>query len=85
MKGVAVGMESSSWDGEMIVVSGGSASYLEASGLSRSQMAGIPCGLHSSSGPIGGGWSAPSRAAGVTQYAAIAAVHGAQVTSPNLR
>ena len=55
MKGVAVGMESSSWDGEMIVVGGGSASYLEASGLSRSQMAGIPFGLHSSSGPIGGG------------------------------
>ena len=42
VKGVAVGMESSSWDGEIIVVSGGSASYLEASGLSRSQMAGIP-------------------------------------------
>jgi hypothetical protein len=39
----------------MIVVSGGSAGYLEASGLSRSQMAGIPFGIHSSSGPIGGG------------------------------
>jgi hypothetical protein len=38
-------MESSSWDGDMIVVSGGSASYLEASGLSRGQMAGIPLSL----------------------------------------
>jgi len=39
------GMESSSWDGEIIVVSGGSASYLEAWGLSRGQMAGIPLNL----------------------------------------
>jgi hypothetical protein len=35
-------MESSSSDGDMIVVSGGSAGYLEASGLLRGQMAGIP-------------------------------------------
>jgi len=35
-------MKSSSWDDEVVVVGGGSASYLVASGLLRSQMAGIP-------------------------------------------
>jgi hypothetical protein len=46
-------MESSSWDGEIIVVSGGSASYLEAWGLSRGQMAGIPLNLKfSSAAPV---------------------------------
>jgi hypothetical protein len=37
----------------MIVVSGGSASYPEASGLSRGQMAGIPLNLQFSSAPTG--------------------------------